>query len=345
MIPGNPGLISYYTPFLETLRSLLDEKEAKEDCRYAFYICGTNLLGFDDADHVPAFGTRAAGGVKTEPFELEDQIRWCCERVQETDKAALGNGKVFDDVVLIGHSVGAYIALEVFNRHHQARRGDAGNPLGEVKLKAGILLFPTVSHIAKSSSGKKLDWIRRTPVLDSSVHHFAKGLVSVCPRWLLAAAVRRLLGFPEHAAAATMHFLCSRDGIWQALHLGKDEMRTITEEKWTEDLWEIEDAEDGSSTVSATKFFFHFARQDHWVADECRDEFIEKRRGHVKGRTRIVIDEDKIPHAFCISKQPSRFGVSVGPWLPSIVRANLEADHSELMAEKVKRFVEDSADL
>jgi hypothetical protein len=57
--------------------------------------------------------------------------------------------------------------------------------------------------------------------------------------------------------------------------------------------------------MGRTKFFFYFAERDHWVADECRDEFIERRRRDgPKGGTRVVVDEAGIPHAFCIRKCP-----------------------------------------
>ncbi|KAL2162911.1 hypothetical protein VTH06DRAFT_6747 [Thermothelomyces fergusii] len=336
MIPGNPGLVAYYEPFLKTLRKLLDGRENEAGCRYAFHIYGRNLLGFDDEDHEPRFGTATTSGARTEPFTLEDQIRGVCAGVQGVNSGTLGDGRTFDQVILIGHSVGAYIALEVFHRHHQARReivcDGAPDALASVNLKSAILLFPTVSHIAQSSSGQKLNLIRTTPLLDRTAHHVARGFVGLLPGWILDAIVRRLMGFPEHATAATLRFLTSADGIWQSLHLGKDEMRCITEEKWGEELWEIQDAEadaeanagHGRSNGQAkpgfggTKFFFYFAEKDHWVADECRNEFIERRKRHGRGRTKILIDETGIPHAFCIH-------------------------HSESVAEKVKTWVEDIA--
>ncbi|KAL2131846.1 hypothetical protein VTI74DRAFT_4560 [Chaetomium olivicolor] len=325
-IPGNPGLIAYYAPFFRTLRHLLDEMEGQEGCPYAFHIHGRNLLGFEDADHSPAFGTPLAG-TKTEPFSLEDQILASCAHLQTITTSTFPSNRPFDEVILIGHSVGAYISLEIFNRHHHHSTA-ASSALASVPLKSGILLFPTISHIARSSSGQKLDLIRRTPLLDRSVHHLAKGLVDLFPRWVLGAVVRRVMRFPEHATAATIQFVTSRDGIWQALHMGKDEMRTITEERWEEEMWEIQDAEEEEEEGreweveekgqegERTKFFFYFAEKDHWVADECRDEFIEKRRRHEKGRTKVVIDEAGIPHAFCIH-------------------------HSEMVAEKVKVWIED----
>ncbi|KAK4226399.1 lipid droplet-associated hydrolase [Podospora fimiseda] len=300
-IPGNPGLISYYKPFFTTLRQLLDEKEAKPDSQHAFHIYGQNLLGFHDGDHEPSFGTKTEDGHLTEPFLLEDQIRYLSETICQVNTVS----GPFDEVIIMGHSVGSYMALEIFHRHHMAvRNQDEDNQLRKIRFKAGILLFPTVAHIAKSGSGQKLDLIRTTPFLDTWAHQIAKGFVNLCPSWFLNTVVRKVMRFPEHAAEATLGFLASKDGIWQAIHMGKNEMETITEEKWSEDLWEIQDIEDErggeEEELDASKFFFYFAQKDHWVADECRDEFIEKRRRHEKGKTRIFIDEEKTPHAFCI---------------------------------------------
>lgn len=73
-------------------------------------------------------------------------------------------------------------------------------------------------------------------------------------------------------------------------------MRVIREDKWDDELWDIAE----SSSKSATpRFYFFFGRRDHWVADHYRDEFIQKRSPQTE-RTRIVVDEGDIPHAFCI---------------------------------------------
>lgn len=80
-------------------------------------------------------------------------------------------------------------------------------------------------------------------------------------------------------------------------------------------MWEIQEAEGKQPGAgpeqgeSPAKFYFYFGTKDHWVADECRDEFIERRRQHEKGRTRVVIDEGGVPHAFCIRKWIIRFVV------------------------------------
>lgn len=194
----------------------------------------------------------------------------------------------------------------------------------------------------------------------------------------------------EHGSEVTTRFLQSRDGIWQAIHLGKDEMGVIRdgEGRWgwwssssspitpiastststaeqhesnRDDLEEEEEEEvvvakeieaveedwqrvadaqirqekhehheqkrqekrqeqEHEEATKKLKFFLYFGQNDHWVADRYRDEFIErrKREGHTgkEGGTKIVIDEDRIPHAFCIN-------------------------HSEQVAEKVRVWIEE----
>ena len=328
MIPGNPGLVAYYEPFLRTLRQLLDEIEVQQDYHYAYHIYGGNLLGFEDADHEPPFGTTTSSGTQTEPFSLEDQINGVCSHLPTVNTSSLKNGRTFDSVILIGHSVGAYIALETFHRHHTAllpttattttteNTKAPANPnntkLTTVPLRSAILLFPTISHIAQSPSGRQLSLLRTVPLLDRTAHHVASSFVGLVPSWALGGVVRRVLGFPAHAADATLRFLGGRDGIWQALHLGKDEMRCIGAERWGEEFWEVWGLEEEARKEEVmkgevkgegwSKFYFLFGERDHWVADRCRDEFIERRRKHEKGSTRVIVDGSGIPHAFCLRK-------------------------------------------
>ena len=53
-------------------------------------------------------------------------------------------------VILIGHSVGAYILLELISQHRE--RVEEGEE-EDFDLIGGILLFPTIVNIAKSPMG------------------------------------------------------------------------------------------------------------------------------------------------------------------------------------------------
>ncbi|KAI0977296.1 hypothetical protein F4678DRAFT_9011 [Xylaria arbuscula] len=281
-VPGNPGLIGYYEPFLSALRDLIDSNTTLGTI--SFHIHGQSLAGFVEQDHEPFTSQR-------KPHDLEYQIQHILESVSGL-RVELGpeQGQPYDHVLLIGHSVGAYIALETY--HHVLRDPSLAS---ELKLTSGILLFPTIDHIADSSNGWKLNMLRQTPLLGDNAYRVAQGFLRLWPYNTLHWFVSKTLGFPLHAADVTTKWLKSRDGVWQSLHLGMDEMRVIREDKWDDELWEITH----SRTSAIPKFYFFFGQKDEWVADRHRDTFIQKRSAQTE-RTRFIVDEGDIPHAFCI---------------------------------------------
>ncbi|KAH0493459.1 hypothetical protein TgHK011_000127 [Trichoderma gracile] len=332
-ICGNPGLVHYYTVFLECLRGMLDElqdglTEGKSRSRTVYDIYGRNLLGFSDDDHEPF--VRGSN----EPWDLDGQIEGIYRDVaarripsshqqsqsQEQDQGQ--QGRPYDFVILMGHSVGAYIALEVFHRHTK-------NPTRapHLHLRHGFLLFPTLTHIAASPSGRRVSLLRSIPRFEDNAHLFAKFLLGCLPYAVVLWVVKNVMGFTEQTARVTADWLKSRDGVWQAIHLGLSELRTICEEKWEEELWRAttedegdadrydyyhgddnttEDDAVGGKGRQIPKFFIFYGKHDHWVANHLRDAFIERRRENVReGHTRIVVDEGDLPHAFCVKENTS----------------------------------------
>ncbi|KAI3394242.1 hypothetical protein diail_2983 [Diaporthe ilicicola] len=320
-LTGNPGLIDYYEPFLRSVRTHLDAIESKRQHRVAFHVYGRNLAGFDDADHDRPFNTG-----DNPPHDVEHQVQSCTKHIA----AAAGcipagrprAGQPFDDVVLVGHSLGTYLALEVFHRHLHDPSAAPG-----LNLRSGVLLFATVADLAKSPKGVQMDLMRRTPLLGRYAPLVARGLLSLVPAAVLRFVTSRVLGMDPHAAATTTRFLTSRDGVFQALYLGMDEMAVISNEVWAEELWEIGDEAVAHGT-DVPKFFIFFGKKDHWVANKCRDEFIGKREEHAaregaprhkRGRTRIEIDEGNLPHDFCTKISDSEtVAEKVGVWMAEI---------------------------
>ncbi|KAI0879905.1 uncharacterized protein GGS22DRAFT_103206 [Annulohypoxylon maeteangense] len=285
-ISGNPGLVDYYEPFLSTLRGLLDETISQQlSC---FQIYGQDLAGFRDDDHEPFTQQR-------KPHDLEYQIQYSLTALSQLRvESGSRKGQPYDEVLLIGHSVGAYIALELF---HRLLRNQELAP--QLNLTSGILLFPTIHHISSSPSGQKLDLLRRTPVLGDNAYRIAQTFLHLLPQSTLHWIVSKVMRFPTHAAEITTRWLKSRDGVWQALHMGMDEMKVIGEDCWDDELWEIaHDAKAHDKVVP--KFFFFFGKHDHWVASHYRDAFIRTREKQID-RTRLIVDEGNIPHAFCIN--------------------------------------------
>lgn len=142
-------------------------------------------------------------------------------------------------VILIGHSVGAYVLLEIISRHQHTMRRKAmkGIKQQDPDLIGGILLFPTIADIAKSPLGRVAKYVLRLPGFALMVGALAKALASILPERALLELVRMVTKFPDYAATATAAFVKSPIGVRQALHLAQDEMQTITRPKWQDEVW------------------------------------------------------------------------------------------------------------
>lgn len=140
-LPGNPGMIQYYRPFLSRLHTLLSNSSSTEASK--FHICGHSHRGFESTRNSKATGT------PRRPLGLEQQIKdqeECLYRHINTQRGRTGNNP---KVILMGHSVGCYMLLELIKEHRKTVEDGAE----DFDLIGGILLFPTIMHIAKSPLG------------------------------------------------------------------------------------------------------------------------------------------------------------------------------------------------
>ena len=137
-ISGNPGLISFYEPFLSELHSLRSSSTSPR-----FHICGHSFRGFELSPQ-----NQSSGG----PFSLEDQINFQNDLLYEHIKEHTRTVGKPPKVILMGHSVGAYVLLELIRRHKEFI--DQNEDQDDVDLIGAILIFPTVQDIAKSPLGR-----------------------------------------------------------------------------------------------------------------------------------------------------------------------------------------------
>lgn len=157
-IPGNPGLISYYHSFLSLLSQYLKSSNSshvagstgKGPLKSGIRICGASLGGFEVEDGETSSSERREE--RNTPYGLGDQIEFVEKSLWNTVKGSSSQGNPKPKVILMGHSVGAYIAMELLRRH---REGDAKVGQGQMDITGAVLLFPTVVDIAKSPSGRK----------------------------------------------------------------------------------------------------------------------------------------------------------------------------------------------
>ncbi|KAL8847363.1 MAG: hypothetical protein Q9221_007591 [Calogaya cf. arnoldii] len=317
-IPGNPGLVTYYDPFLSTLHALLSSSSTLPSAN--FHIYGHSLAGFETTEQ------------HHELAGLEKQIEFVDDLLYEQVDEVRHHAGRTPKVILMGHSVGAYILLEVIRRHRtRIERGAK-----DFDLIGGILLFPTITHIAQSPSGMVASALLTIPRSAHIASAIVKSVTYLIPASVLYYLLRTFAGFPEHAARTTTAFIKSPIGVKESVFLGKDEMDMITNDKWGEEVWgaATEPGTNSKDTIHSNLVFF-WGQNDKWVAQKTRNELIDA-RGFRKSKASLsaassisdvsspadgwkpsmFIDDKKIPHNFCIK-------------------------HSEIVAEQVRTWVEE----
>jgi len=327
-IPGNPGCVAYYQTFLATLHQLLNSPSFS--ARVAVY--GRSLRGFElhaSSNHSPL-----ASRFREGPWGLQAEIEFSEALLQtyvtKLAKSTTTNPKQKPKLILIGHSLGTYIILELLRRRNErlrkARSKGEWCRDAEVEIEAAVLLFPTVVDIAKSPNGKSIGWVAGLPYASAVVSTFARLLIGGLALFgtaVVMTAVKWFTGMPDDSAAVTAAWLMTRGGVRQSLHLAKDEMKEMTEDKWDEEIWGAtasattndQPQTEQRSQSSRTKLFFYYSAKDHWIANHTRDELIAARGRRTASFTEGVpadynhdtrpimdIDEGDVPHGFCIRK-------------------------------------------
>ena len=204
-ITGNPGLIGYYHSFL----TLLADKLAL--ARHGVAIYGHSLANFVDEFIIDGTGSREGRKI----LGLQGQIEYV-EGVLRSYVDGLENASSVEDsaeppkIILVGHSVGAYIGLEIIRRWTEEEER-------KMRVIGLVGLWPTVTWIGESPSGKRFGWLARLPYLEKVVACATKVLTAIVSRSVLHNMVKFVTGMPDDAANVTSDFLCSPNGVEQAL--------------------------------------------------------------------------------------------------------------------------------
>lgn len=229
-------------------------------------------------------------------------------------------------VILIGHSVGAYIALELVRLRHE-RHQRAAQPQPKAvpwpwTVSSCILLTPTIIDIHASPSGKLATPLLTSIPLFSALlptlaHTLLRSvLVPALPLTWLRRLVQRATGMRagSHGLDATMRFLLSPRGVRQALVMASAEMREIRADTWGDEVWGAgrgdmtEGTEPGTRVMAADgrlghdrpapatapDLYFWFARSDHWVADITRDKILQSRGRVAEDRHETVAGTEEM---------------------------------------------------
>jgi pimeloyl-ACP methyl ester carboxylesterase len=237
-------------------------------------------------------------------------------------------------VILIGHSVGAWIALEMI---HQLSTSSTSKPEGTIidfSVTSAILLTPTILDLALSPTGRMAG-----PVMGSMLGAFVPGLAqwgAWSLGWMGKGRLRGLVAMvtgmgrrkggerakdidandgeedteTKNGLSVTTQFLASPNGVRQALGLAAEELKMIVEDRWGEEVWGGASEEGAKSP----KLFFLFAGSDHWVANETREKIMQKTSQMGAGRRHVVQVDEELEHAWCL-RQNGRVADRVGTWI------------------------------
>lgn len=163
--------------------------------------------------------------------------------------------------------------------------------------------------------------LTKIPAFALIVHTIAKVLFHFAPIAFVTWLVQVITSMPPAGASVTAQFLQSKHGVWQALHMAKDELSQLTHDKWSDEFWgtpkTLEAAGqksasaatkvDSSTDNSQTQLCFYWGSNDHWIAQNTRDKIIAT-RARVEGvegdgrKPIMEIDSHGVGHAFCLSE-------------------------------------------
>jgi len=261
IIPGNPGLASYYEDFMLSLKPKLPDE-------YSIWTLGHG--GHDipeNAENFPSFSDHA------ELFNLESTIQQKVDFV----KTHISSDQ---EVILIGHSIGAKMVIEVMK-----------SKIANVKI--GCLLFPTVEHMITSPAGISLNRVLK--YVPSLFMMSIVWLISCLPRSFLGNVVKlwlqfKLLNFnsstpylTDACLGATLDLINPRV-VKNVLHLADTELQTVLDldydliNELKDDLW------------------FYYGAKDHWVPLEYHENLVKN-----VPDVDAEICSQNIAHAFVLS--------------------------------------------
>ncbi|KAK4703826.1 hypothetical protein P7C70_g2392, partial [Phenoliferia sp. Uapishka_3] len=263
-IPGNPGLPSYYTPFLTTLSAQIPTA--------AIFALGH--LGHSPAHAPIAFTSRDSASL-TE--QVEHKVEFVEELVRRYGCGKPGKPKL----VLIGHSIGSWICLQV----HKAR---------SASISSLSLLFPTVSHMATTPNGLRLSPLFTPTILPPLA--LTTLFLSFVPSPIINPLIAFLSRQSGPGALVTSGLVTSPGTVLAALSMAKEEMD------------EIIDLDRNLVQGAAKKSWWYWAegKGDGWVSESSVQEIGDCLDEVGADKERRFLCEEGMKHAFVLNDEHTK---------------------------------------
>ncbi|CAN6818887.1 unnamed protein product [Brassica oleracea] len=244
-IPGNPGVVSFYNDFLESLHQFLDGNAS---------ITAVGQISHTSKDW-------ESGKL----FSLQEQIDHKVEFIRQE----LESVKV--PIILVGHSIGSYISLEILRKCPE-------------KVLYCIGLYPFLTLNQQSTKQSLIGKLAASSLLSNTASFLVAslGLLSM-------SAARRLVSYPlgaswsDTAVQATCTHLRQYHTMRNVLYMAMTEFRELA----AEPDWEF-------MRENQSKLAFLFGIDDHWGPLHLFEEISKKAPG-----TSLSIESEGHTHGFC----------------------------------------------
>lgn len=289
-IPGNPGLIDYYTTYLE----LISEANPQ------FSVLAISHAGHQSSDDFVKAGKQDMSHFYSIDFQIQHKF--------EILKREVLNGH--NELHFLAHSVGGYVVQRVVKQLLE-------DPelAGRVRVKFVGLICPTIVDIAKSLSGVRLTrLVQMLPLVQLAI------ILITILQWILPDSVAlwiirsfiiarpasddaRLNESWSNAINGTMKIYKLRRIVQQTLLMAVEEMEVIHKDDAFND-WFFEEL----PKTQNVRLWSFFAIKDHWVHDNTRDYILGRYHDLESKSVRFEVgdvDNDNskaITHSFCIDQ-------------------------------------------
>ncbi|KAG2315531.1 hypothetical protein Bca4012_066346 [Brassica carinata] len=244
-IPGNPGVVSFYNDFLESLHQFLDGN--------------ASITAIGQISH-----TRK-DWESGKLFSLQEQIDHKVEFVRQE----LEGVKV--PIILVGHSIGSYISLEILRKCPE-------------KVVYCIGLYPFLTLNQQSTKQSLIGKLAASSLL-SATASFLIASLGLLPMWAARRLVSNSLGvsWSDTAVQATCTHLRQYHTMRNVLYMAMTEFRELA----AEPDWEFMRENQG-------KLAFLFGIDDHWGPLQLFEEISKQAPG-----TSLSIEREGHTHGFC----------------------------------------------
>ena len=302
IIPGNPGDPRFYSELVEAIAARVSEDAGKTPRAAGDEI---DIVSVGHMEH-----NRESGRLVGLSEQIEHHERLLAEHLLTRGGEATVDGEPcaceYDSITVVGHSIGAYLAICALQRLNEASRRRP-SPAAKATVDRLVMMMPFLETDYSQLKQRLIATVASSRVLSGIFW-----LIILLFRVLLPSATTRekLLtvflapGMTRNSIALTARTLAANENfLMNCFHLARDEFRELSTPHWRQTLASLRDGT--APAVHADGLSFIYAPDDDWapasMLEKVGREYEDDRGVHIAIDDRLshgfVTKQDEIVHA------------------------------------------------